>query len=252
MVPLKKITDFLDKELKLHEFEDYAGARNGLQIENSGKVTRIVAAVDSCEATMVAAVAAEADLLIVHHGLFWNAPVPVTGPVYRKMKCALDADLAVYSVHLPLDAHPKFGNNVLLAHALGFTKNLSPFGENHGRKIGVALEADVPLKELQSRLTTATGQPAILAGKGPSRCRRIGIISGGAGSDIYQAAAAGLDTYITGEASHGDYLAAEELGLNLLLGGHYATETFGIKALAHFVAKKFRLPRTFIDHPTPL
>jgi dinuclear metal center YbgI/SA1388 family protein len=250
MVPLEKITSYLADYLSIREVSDYGQAFNGLQLENGGSVTRIAAAVDACEAVMCAAVEQEADLLLVHHGLFWNT-TPITGAMYRKVRRAIEGNLSVYSAHLPLDIHPKVGNNVLLAKALGLT-GLKPFMPLKGQPAGLVGGCSVSLDALHERLESVLGSPVHVCAGGPARPRRVGVVTGGAGSEVARAAAEGIDTFITGEGPHWSYTLAEELGVNLLYGGHYATETFGVKALAAHLSKRFKLPWLFIDHPTGL
>ena len=240
-----------DGLLQTQKIQDYDGAVNGLQVENNGRVTRIAAAVDASLATVRLAIRAGADLLVVHHGLFWSPSHPWTGRKYELLRLLVSNNLAVYSSHLPLDAHPKLGNNVLLCRALGF-KKLRPFFVSHGQPIGFQTTARVPRSELIRRLGRVVGaEPRVVPG-GPALCRRIGVVSGGAGGDLKEAAAAGVDTFITGEGPHWSYAAGEELGINVLYGGHYATETFGVKALAAHLSRKFGLPWGFVDHPTGL
>ncbi len=250
MRPLPALVEYLDRFLDTAAVADYSGAHNGLQVENSGQVTKLGAAVDACEAVITEAASRGVSLLLVHHGLFWS-PQRLTGAMYRKTKAALSADLAVYSSHLPLDLHPVVGNNALLAKALGLgkTKPAFPF---KGRPIGLKTTASLSLEELSRRLEKVLGSAPHLAAGGPAKTRRIGIVTGGAGSEVAQAAAERVDTFITGEGPHHSYTLAEELGINLFYGGHYATETFGVKALAAHLSKKFRLPWEFIDHPTGL
>jgi len=246
--PLVKHCDTL---LRTAAIGDYAGAINGLQVENSGSVTRIAAAVDASLATVKLAIKAKANLLVVHHGLFWSPSHPWTGKKYELLRALIESNIAVYSSHLPLDAHPKLGNNAQLAAALGF-KKLRPFFESHGQPIGLETTTNISRDDLGRRLVRATGTKPLVIPGGPKLCRRIGIVTGGAGGDLKIAAAAGVDTFITGEGPHWTYALAEELGLNVLYGGHYATETFGVKALAAHLSAKFRVPWTFLDHPTGL
>lgn len=243
---LSEIIAFLDKELRTAEVKDYPGAHNGLQLENAGEVTRVACAVDACEAVISAAAEAGADLLIVHHGLLWGGAQRIEGGFYRKLERAIRAGLAIYSSHLPLDLHPRLGNNVLLAKALGIRKT-APFLE-----VGVRAAVNLPLATLIDRVEAATQTPVHLAPGGPAQVRKLGIVSGGAGGEIAKAAAEGVDTFLTGEGSHWTFTAAEEFGVNLLYAGHYATETFGVKALGAELEKKFGLPWAFIDHPTGL
>jgi dinuclear metal center YbgI/SA1388 family protein len=250
-VLLKTIVAHCDKILRTREIGDYDGAANGLQVENSGAVIRIAAAVDASLATINLAVAAKADLLIVHHGLFWSPRQPWTGKNYELLRFLVENNLAVYSSHLPLDAHPKLGNNAQLCAALGL-KNLKPFFASHGQTIGFKSQTKISRADLAKRLERATGgKPKFIPG-GKTICKKIGVVSGGAGEELKIAAAEGMDTFITGEGPHWTYALAEELGLNVFYGGHYATETFGVKALAAELSKKFKLPWEFLDHPTGL
>jgi dinuclear metal center YbgI/SA1388 family protein len=250
-IPLAAIVAHCDKILRTKEIGDYDGAANGLQVENPGPVSHIAAAVDASLATVELAIAARADLLIVHHGLFWSASHPWTGKKCELLRLLMENNLAVYSSHLPLDAHPKLGNNAQLCAALGF-KNLKPFFLTHGQTIGFKTRMKISRAELAKRFARATdAKPRIIPG-GREMCQRIGVVTGGAGGDLKQAASEGVDTFITGEGPHWTYLLAEELGVNVLYGGHYATETFGVKALTAHLSRKFHLPWTFLDHPTGL
>jgi dinuclear metal center YbgI/SA1388 family protein len=248
---LRAIVSHCDRTLRTAEIHDYDGAHNGLQVENNGTVTRIAAAVDASLATLRKAVAAHADLLIVHHGLFWSPRVPWTGANRKLLQLLIENNLAVYSSHLPLDAHPKLGNNAKLSAAMGLRK-LKPFFFSKGQFIGLQTTTAIERSELVSRLELAVGGAVKLLPGGPERCRRIGVVTGGAGGEINQAAKEGVDTFITGEGPHWTFPLAEELGINVLYGGHYATETFGVKALAAELSRKFKVPWTFIDHPSGL
>ncbi|HEY8901841.1 MAG TPA: Nif3-like dinuclear metal center hexameric protein [Chthoniobacterales bacterium] len=243
---LAGIVAFLDRELRTDEIKDYPGAHNGLQLANAGEVTRVACAVDACEAVIDQAVEAGADLLIVHHGFLWGGAQRIDGALYRKLHRAITAGLAIYSSHLPLDLHPKLGNNALLAKALGIRRT-TPFLE-----IGVQAAVNQPLVELIDRIEAIVQSPVHVAPGGPDRVRRLGICSGGAGGEIAKAAAAGVDTFLTGEGPHWSFTAAEELGVNLIYAGHYATETFGVKALGAALERKFDLPWEFLDHPSGL
>jgi dinuclear metal center YbgI/SA1388 family protein len=250
-VSLSAIAGHCDHILRTAETGDYSGAVNGLQMENSGTVTKIAATVDASLATIRLAIAAKADLLIVHHGLFWSPAHPWTGKKYELLRLLTENNLAVYSSHLPLDAHPKLGNNAQLCWALGL-KNPKPFFFSHGQNIGLLVRQSVPRRELGRRLVRATGaEPKVIPG-GKESCQIIGIVTGGAGGELKQAAAEGVDTFITGEGPHWTFALAEELGINVFYGGHYATETFGVKALAAALSKKFKVPWEFLDHPTGL
>jgi len=248
---LSDLVAFCDAYLHVAQVVDAPEALNGLQLENNGGVTRIAAAVDLNLATIKLAREAKADLLLVHHGLFWSGLRPLVGPGYKRIRDLLGGNLAVYSAHLPLDIHPEVGNAAVLARELGVRVH-GEFAVWHGQACGLWGDLDLPRDELASRLARALGQPAKAMDFGPQRVRRVGIATGGGGSMIAQAAAAGLDTYITGEGAHYTYFDAEELGLNVYFGGHYATETFGVKALARHLSEKFSLPWLFLDHPTGL
>jgi dinuclear metal center YbgI/SA1388 family protein len=250
-ISLTAIVKHCDQLLRTKETGDYDGAVNGLQAGNSGAVTRIAAAVDASLATVKLAIAAKADLMIVHHGLFWSPSHPWTGKKYELLRLLVKNNLAVYSSHLPLDAHPRLGNNAQLCAALGL-KKLRSFFASHGQFIGFQSRTKISRTELAARLARATGaKPRIIPGGGEI-CQRIGVVTGGAGGDLNLAVDEGVDTFITGEGPHWTYALAEELGLNVLYGGHYMTETFGVKALAAHLAGKFRVPWVFLDHPTGL
>ena len=248
---LQALVRHCDRVLRISAIKDYAGAANGLQVENRGGITRVAAAVDASLATVKLAIAAQADLLLVHHGLFWAPSHPWTGKRHELLRLLIENDLAVYSAHLPLDAHPQLGNNARLCAALGL-RRLRPFFFSHETQIGFQAQARLPREELEARLAQATGVAPKLIPGGPAVCRRIGVVTGGAGGEVKQAAAEGVDTFITGEGPHWTYALAEELGINILYGGHYATETFGVKALAEHLSAKFQLPWIFLDHPTGL
>jgi dinuclear metal center YbgI/SA1388 family protein len=248
---LETVVRWCDRELRTAGIRDYDGAVNGLQAANRGAVTHIAAAVDASLATVRLAIAARADLLIVHHGLFWSPSHPWTGRRYEMLRLLLDHNLAVYSSHLPLDLHPRLGNNALLARTLGM-KSLKPFFHAKGEHLGVQAAVRIPRDELVSRLARATGSPAKLLAGGPPVCRRVGVVTGGAGSELELAASEGVDTFVTGEGPHWTFALAEELGVNVLYGGHYATETFGVKALATALSRRFKVPWVFLDHPSGL
>jgi dinuclear metal center YbgI/SA1388 family protein len=250
-VNLAAVIAHCDRILCTHEIGDYDGAFNGLQVENRGAVTKIAAAVDGGLSTVKLAIKSGADLMIVHHGIFWSTRQPWTGKNYELLRLAIENDLAIYSSHLPLDTHPKFGNNVQLCKALGLGR-LKPFFQSRGQTIGFKSQTKMSRDELAKRLERATGFPPKIIPGGGEICRAIGVVTGGAGSELKPAALEGIDTFITGEGPHWTFGLAEELGLNVLYGGHYATETFGVKALAGHLAQKFKVPWEFLDHPTGL
>ena len=251
MADVSKLTGYLDRYLKIRTIDDWPNAFNGLQVANGGKARKIGAAVDACEFSIRAAVEKGVDFLIVHHGLLWNGAQPLTGAHYRKIKTAMDAGLAVYSAHLPLDVHPVVGNNALFCKALGFKKT-APFFFQKNQFLGLKTMQRIDRDALVRRAAKALGSPAKLCPGGPQKALRIGVVTGGAGSEVFRAAAEGVDTFITGEGPHWSYTAAEELGVNVIYGGHYATETFGVKAVAAHLSRRFKLPWEFIDHPTGL
>jgi dinuclear metal center YbgI/SA1388 family protein len=220
-------------------------------LANGGPVGRIVAAVDASLAVVEQAALGRPGLLLVHHGMFWQGLQPVRGALFRKLKTAMDAGLAIYSAHLPLDVHPEWGNNICLARALGLDAPV-PFLEWKGIHLGLRGEWNGTRDELRQRLGAAVGGPVQMCAGGPDQVRRIGLVTGGAGSEVAAAAAAGVDAFISGEGPHWSFPLAEELGLNVLLAGHYATETFGVKALAAELASRFGVPWNFIDRPTGL
>jgi dinuclear metal center YbgI/SA1388 family protein len=251
-VDFRALLDYLDGYLRIREVPDYPNAVNGLQVESGrAEVRRIAVGVDAAQHTIDAAVRLGADLLLVHHGLFWDGNQPVTARRYRRLKALMDADLPLYSAHLPLDVHPEVGNNAVLARELG-VEIRGTFGDYKGFPVGVWGEIDIRREALCARLDALLGGRVKLVPGGPERVRRVGVITGGAGSETPVAAQMGLDAYVSGEGAHHNYFDAEEGGINLLLGGHYATETFGVRALARHLEEKFGLEWTFIDHPTGL
>ena len=251
MTSLAEIVRYTDKYLRVREIEEWPNALNGLQIENSGRVTKIGAAVDVSTRVLSEAAKKDVDLLLVHHGLFWPGLQPVTNALHRQLRIAFENDVALYSAHLPLDIHPKVGNNAQLAVALDL-RSTTPFLEEKGQLIGLKTRASILRDELLRNLERSLGGKVKAFAFGPKRIKTIGIVTGGAGSEIYRVAQEKIDMFITGEAPHWAAVAAEELGINLILGGHYATETFGVKALAAHLSKRFKLPWEFLDFPTGL
>jgi dinuclear metal center YbgI/SA1388 family protein len=251
MATLSEIIEHTNKYLRIRKIEDWPNALNGLQIENSGSVTKIGAAVDVSTRVLTAAVRRKINLLIVHHGLFWAGLQTVTGALRRQLKIAFENDIALYSAHLPLDVHSEVGNNARLAAALGFKKT-KPFLEERGELIGLKIRNTLPRAVLIRKVRRVLRGPIKTFNFGPNETNRIGIVTGAAGSEIYRVAQEKIDTFITGEAPHWAGVAAEELGINLLLGGHYGTETFGVKALAAHLSERFKLPWEFLNFPTGL
>ena len=251
MASLSDIVSYTDDFLRISDVGDWDNALNGLQIENSGRVTRIGAAVDVSTRVLTEAQKQDVDLLIVHHGLFWPGLRPIQGALRRQLRIAFENDVALYSAHLPLDIHPKIGNNTQLVAALGL-KSPQLFLEEKGQPVGLKIRASLSRSELVRKLQKALNGPVKVFDFGPKQTRAIGVVTGAAGSEIYRVADDGIDTFITGEATHWAAVGAEELDMNLLLGGHYATEVFGVKALAAHLSKRFRVPWEFIDCPTGL
>jgi dinuclear metal center YbgI/SA1388 family protein len=251
MASLSEIVAYTDEHLRIREIGDWDNALNGLQIENSGHVTKIGAAVDVSTRVLTIAAKKDVDLLLVHHGLFWPGLQPVTRALHRQLKIAFENDIALYSAHLPLDLHPVVGNNARLAAALGL-RSTTPFLEEKGQLIGLKARSSRPRDEMIRKLRKVLGGPVKAFNFGPKKANTIGIVTGGAGSEIYRVAQEKIDMFITGEAPHWAAVAAEELRMNLALGGHYATETFGVKALAVHLSKRFKIPWEFVDCPTGL
>jgi dinuclear metal center YbgI/SA1388 family protein len=251
MASLSNIVTYADRFLRVRDVGDWDNALNGLQIENSGRVTRIGAAVDASTRVLTEVAKRNIDFLIVHHGLFWPGLQPVRGSLRRQLRIAFENDIALYSAHLPLDIHPRVGNNAQLVAALGL-KSAQPLLEEKGHPVGLKMSVSLQRSELVRKLEKALNGPVKLFDFGPKQTRAIGVVTGAAGSEIYRVADEGIDTFITGEAPHWAAVATEELGMNLLLAGHYATEVFGVKALAAHLSKRFRVPWEFIDYPTGL
>jgi dinuclear metal center YbgI/SA1388 family protein len=251
MASLSEIVGCANEYLRVGEIGDWDNALNGLQIENSGRITKIGAAVDVSTRVLKHAAKKDVDLLIVHHGLFWPGLQPIMHGLHRQLKIAFENDIALYSAHLPLDLHPIAGNNAQLATALGLRSTI-PFLEEKGQRIGLKAKCSQSRDEVIRKLRMAVGGTVKVFNFGPTKANTIGIVTGAAGSEIYRIAQEKIDTFITGEAPHWAAVAAEELGINLLLGGHYATETFGVKALAAHLSKRFKVPWEFIDCPTGL
>ena len=253
LVKLESLLQYVDEYLCVSAHPDYRTALNGLQVAGGEELGRIVAAVDASEAVIEEAAAAGADLLLVHHGIFWDGLQPLTGRRYRKVKALVDNNIALYSVHLPLDGHAEVGNSALLARAMGLDE-LTAFGDYEGAKIGWAgqLAERTSREDLKDALSEILGGPVHVIGGGPEVIEHVGVVTGGGASFTEQASGAGLDALVTGEGSHHTHIDAMELGINVYFGGHYATETFGVKALASHLAERFDLEWAFIDQPTGL
>ncbi len=248
---LDDLVRYLDDYLRVGEVGDDPHALNGLQVDNGGEVQNVAVAVDACQAVIDQAAERGADLLVVHHGLFWAGLEPLVGRHFRRVSALVRHGIALYAAHIPLDRHPEVGNNVVLARKLGMEVR-GWFGDYRGAPIGTWGELDLTREALCARLGEILEAPVRLIPGGPERARRVGIITGSAGGMIAQAKDAELDSFITGEGQHWTFFDAEELGVNAFYAGHYATETLGVKALAEHIAERFQLPWSFIDHPTGL
>lgn len=250
-VRLADVVEYLDGYLRIDEVSDAPNALNGLQVDNSGRVGTVAVAVDASARTISEAVRLGVDLLLVHHGLYWDGHRPVTGRRYRRIQPLLAHDIAVYSAHLPLDVHEQVGNNAVLARALGIELE-GRFGGESGLELGCWGRLELRRETLAARLDEVLGGRILMLPFGPEVVRRVGVITGGAGSMIGSAISAGLDAFITGEGPHHTYFDAEEGGINVYYGGHYATETWGVRALGAHLEERFGLDWSFIDHPTGL
>jgi dinuclear metal center YbgI/SA1388 family protein len=245
-----ELTAYLDETLRIKEIED--SSQNGLQVGGPEEVTKVAFAVDACRAAFEQAVTAGAQLLVVHHGLFWDKPLRLVGPLFRRVRALIEGHCSLYAAHLPLDCHSELGNNAELARLLEL-KDTHTFGEYHGGELGIGgtLDPPTPLDALVERLAQATGEPPVrILAHGPEQVTQVGCISGMAAFLIDQVADAGFDTFVTGETSHSFFHHAAEHGLNVVYGGHYATETLGLKALSRHLAEEFRLETVFLDLPT--
>lgn len=250
MAKLNDLVAYCDKRTRRAEFTDAPGAFNGLQMGNRGTVSKIGAAVDAGVIPFQRAVAAEVDFLIVHHGMYWDMPRPLTGPVYDRVATLIEGNCAVYSSHLPLDSHPKIGNNALLARQVGL-KLTRGFLPNAGGDIGgIAASEGLTRAALRAKLEKLYTR-VIAVEYGSASPREIAFCSGSGYGAVAHLGAARVDTLVTGEVREEIFNRAQEEKLNLYLCGHYATEVHAVKALAAELAKKFRLPWEFIATDNP-
>lgn len=257
MTTLTRIASELDSLLNTANVPDYPQALNGVQVETQAKIVKVAAAVDLRERTIRSAIEAGANLLLVHHGLFWAGLQPLRGPYYRRIHALLASGMGLYSSHLPLDAHPEIGNNVLLARELGLTPSAG-FARYQTIDIGVRGDADIATSELLARASSVAqrwGGSARSSHAESSRITKRWAICTGAGASadtLREAVDHGVDTLIVGEGPHWTAVDADEMGIVIIYAGHYATETFGVRALADHVGRTFDLPSIFIDVPTGL
>jgi dinuclear metal center YbgI/SA1388 family protein len=252
MAPRDEIVAFLDDLLEAPGFPDYGP--NGLQVPGAEEVTAVVTGVSAQRQLFELAAARGAELVIAHHGLFWDFHArTISVPMRERLRVLLDADISLAAYHLPLDAHPQVGNNALICQALGLER-AEPFGEHRGRSVGfVGRDAGgVPFDELLRRCVAAFGQEPFTWDAGPEVVRSVGIVSGGAASSVGEAVACGLDAFLTGEPAEHVMAEAREGGVHFIAGGHYATERFGVRRLGELVAERFGVAHEFAEIPNPV
>ncbi len=250
MISLNTVLTFLDERTKKQQIPDFPGAYNGLQFATQEPIRGIAATVDASLPALKSAVENGANLVIAHHGLFWNTPCPIVGPLFEKYRFLIENGCAVYSSHLPLDAHAEIGNNALIAKLLEM-EIIGRFVPYENIHIGVHVRPLENRATLKSRLLQHF--PSMKAFEfGPEIPKHIGISSGSGASVMGSLQKEGIDTFITGELRQSHFAQAQEEGLNVYLCGHYATEVFGVQALAQEAAEKFNLPYTFIPSECPL
>jgi dinuclear metal center YbgI/SA1388 family protein len=248
---LTALVSYLNDYLKIHDYPDHS--LNGLQVEGAATVNKVAVAVDGSLRTFERAAEAGAELLIVHHGLFWGQPLPITGMHARRVRYLLERNLSLYAAHLPLDAHPEVGNNWGLARLLGMT-DLAPFGLSQGKAIGVKglFPNSITLRELADLIEKILGESVLVHAGGKLAISSLGIISGGAAHKLSAADEAGLDAFLTGEPKHEVFHEPFERRINALYAGHYMTETVGVKLLADKLRETFGLATEFLLLPTGL
>jgi dinuclear metal center YbgI/SA1388 family protein len=251
MVDLKTIVNYCNDLLQVASITDKS--LNGLQVANAKDITTIAFAVDVSTESISAAAQHKAELLIVHHGLFWGTEKRVTGALYHRLAALIKNDIALYAVHLPLDSHPVLGNNAKLA-ALLKLKPAGNFAEYHGALIGkkAALPAPMPLTQFVQKVNRALSTRSFVAAYGPPKIHSVGIVSGGGSFALDEIKELGIDVLLTGETEHSAIPIAKELGINVIFAGHYLTETLGLQALASHLKKKLKIPTIFLDIPTGL
>lgn len=243
----------LDRLLEPERFEDYGP--NGLQVPGRGEVEAVITGVSAHLELFEHARDAHADLVLVHHGIFWgSAPGPIDAALKRRLRLLFDADMSLAAYHLPLDAHPQVGNNALLADALGADAR-EPFALHRGQPIGVLASFDgggVAADELVARTARATGREPLAFRTGPARVRTIAIVSGAGAAYLQDAIDAGADAFLTGEPAERVMAQAREGGVHFIAAGHYATETLGIQRLGEHLARTFGVRHEFVDVPNPI
>jgi dinuclear metal center YbgI/SA1388 family protein len=243
----------LDLLLEPARFSDYCV--NGLQVPGPPRVTTIATGVSAHAELFNLAAGEQADLLLVHHGLFWGSELQaIDQPLKRRLQILFDADMALAAYHLPLDAHPQLGNNALLAQALDAVAQ-EPFALHRGQPIGLIAtlpHEGLPAAELFARVHAITSREPLVFDAGPERVDRLAIVSGAGGDYLADAEAAGADALLTGEIPERTMAQARELGLHVIAAGHYATETFGVRALGEHLAARFELRHVFLDVANPV
>jgi len=248
---LESLLQYLAGYLDLENVPDYPPAHNGLQVDGPDEVARIGFAVDASERAIEMAVREDCDLLVVHHGMFWDGGVPVVGRRFRKLHALMGAKMGLYAAHLPLDGHAEVGNCAVLTRELGL-EPAGRFGDYSGYEMGFWAETDEDPREFRDRIAGVVGRDVHMIDGGADRIYRVGIVTGAASSLIPDAAAAGLDALLTGEGPHHSYYDAVEHGVTAYYAGHYATETWGLKALGAHLEERFELPWVFLDDPSGL
>lgn len=253
MADRDQIVSFVNELLDVDSFSDYGP--NGLQVPGSRNVLTVATAVSAHLESIEAAAKAGAEMLLTHHGLFWDFhPRSLSPAMASRLKAALTSDLSIAGYHLPLDAHPEIGNNVLLCREFGFEPEAEAIGMVKGRGIGAIgrHETGVRIEELIERVRSQLGREPLVFSEGPELVSTIGIVSGAAASDIQTAVALGLDAFLTGEPSEHVMADSREGKINFLAAGHYATETCGIRRLGEVVAERFAIDHVFVDVPNPI
>jgi dinuclear metal center YbgI/SA1388 family protein len=243
---------FLDDLLASPGRPDYGP--NGLQVPGADEVDLVVTGVSAHRELFEQAAAAGAQFLLCHHGIFWGESAgPVTEQLKSRLKLLFDHDMSLAAYHLSLDAHPEVGNNALICEGLGLQRG-APFGEAKGLPIGWIGEAaePLPLAELVTRAQALFGPEPLVFDSGPAEIRRAGIVSGGGSSTLGDAISLGLDAFVTGEPTEHVMADAREGGIHFLAGGHYASETFGVRRLGELLAERFGVAHQFIDIPNPI
>ena len=242
---------WLDATLEIDAYPD--PSLNGLQVEGTGEVHKVAFAVDASLSTFEQAADVGADLLVVHHGLFWGPAEPIRGMMGRRVRYLLEKDIGLYAAHIPLDAHRELGNNWGLARILGLD-DLRPFGDWQGHAIGVkgVFPTPLALRDLADTIEKELGEAVLVHAGGPMEVGSLGIVSGAAARDVGTAADEGLDAFLTGEPKHDVFHVPFERGINALFAGHYMTETVGVNLLARRVAEELGLATEFLLLPTGL